>query len=129
MLIPFVLILVLLGVSFGIFACALVLRLGPASEWFVWPIPAILAPFAGVFYPVSTLPAWMQVVSRLLPASYVFDGMRAVVNQGVVDTTQLLIAAGLAIAYVLLASWTFSRVFSFAVRTGLIARYSAESVS
>lgn len=129
MLIPFVLILVLLGVAFGIFACALVLRLGPASEWFVWPIPAILAPFAGVFYPVSTLPVWMQVVSRLLPASYVFDGMRAVVSHGVVDATQLLIAAGLAIAYVLLASWTFSRVFSFAVRTGLIARYSAESVS
>ena len=36
-------------------------------EWFVWPIPALLSPFAGVFYPLSTLPHWMQVIAHLLP--------------------------------------------------------------
>jgi ABC-2 type transport system permease protein len=30
---------------------------------------------------------------------------------------------------VLLAGWCFTRVYRHAVRTGLIARYSAESVS
>lgn len=128
MLVPFVLILVLFGIGVGIFACALVLRLGPASEWFVWPIPAVLSPFVGVFYPTATLPVWMQAIAHLLPASYVFDGMRTVVNHGTVGTTELAISGVLAIAYVLLGSWTFSRVFSYSVRTGLIARYSAESV-
>lgn len=74
--VPFLLVLFLFGIALGIFGCALVLRLGPASEWFVWPIPALLSPFAGVFYPLSTLPAWMQAVSHLLPPSYVFEGMR-----------------------------------------------------
>lgn len=129
MLIPFILILVLFGISFGLFACALVLRLGPASEWFVWPIPAILAPFAGVFYPTETLPGWMQWVSRLLPASYIFDGMREVVRHGSMDPTSLLLPAAIAAGYIALAWYTFSRVFRLAVRTGLIARYSAESVS
>ena len=32
-------------------------------------------------------------------------------------------------AYVLLACWFFTRIYGYAVHTGLIARYSAESVS
>ena len=75
-LVPFLLVLFLFGIALGIFGSGLVLRLGPASEWFIWPIPALLSPFAGVFYPLSTLPAWMQVVSHVLPPSYVFEGMR-----------------------------------------------------
>jgi len=42
---PFVLVLFMFGISLGIVASALVLRLGPAGEWLVWPIPAVLAPF------------------------------------------------------------------------------------
>ena len=128
MFIPFIFVLVLFGIAFGIFSCALVLRLGPASEWFIWPIPAILAPFAGVFYPVSTLPEWMQYISRMLPASYVFEGMRDVVAHREVSLLPLVIGGGIAILYILLAYWTFSRVYKYAVENGLIARYSAESV-
>src|SRR6185369_8813904 len=60
MLYPFLLILFLFGVALGIFSVALVLRLGPAAEWLVWPIPAIISPFVGVLYPISILPEWMQ---------------------------------------------------------------------
>src|SRR5499427_6561510 len=70
MLAPFLLVLFLFGIACGIFGSAIVLRLGPASEWFIWPIPAMLSPFAGVFYPLSTLPKWMQAIGHLLPPSY-----------------------------------------------------------
>src|SRR5271163_4091579 len=62
MLIPFVLVLFLFGVALGVVASALVLRLGPASEWLVWPMPALLSPFVGVYYPLATLPEWMRDV-------------------------------------------------------------------
>lgn len=129
MLVPFLLVLFLFGIALGIFGAAVVLRLGPAAEWFVWPIPAVVSPFAGVFYPLSTLPEWMRVVSRLLPPSYVFEGMRTIVAGGAFSGTTLLWGVGLAVLYILLASWFFTRVYRYAVRTGLIARYSAESVS
>src|SRR5438105_4262747 len=45
-LIPFLLILVIFGLALGVVGSAVVLRLGPASEWFIWPIPALVAPFA-----------------------------------------------------------------------------------
>jgi ABC-2 type transport system permease protein len=129
LLIPFLLALFVFGIALGIFACAIVLRFGPASEWLIWPIPAVLSPFAGVFYPVSTLPLWMRYVSRALPPSYVFEGMRTIVTGGTFSSATLLAGNVLALGYVLLAGLFFSRIYRHAVRTGLIARYSAESIS
>ena len=129
LLAPFLLVLFLFGVALGIVGAAVVLRLGPASEWFVWPIPALVSPFAGVFYPLSTMPVWMRHVARALPPAYVFEGMRSVVAGGAGSWGELAWGALLALAYVLLACWFFARVQRYAVRTGLIARYSAESVS
>lgn len=129
MMLPFLLTLFLCGIALGIFSSAVVLRLGPASEWFIWPIPALVSPFAGVFYPISTLPTWMQYVSEVLPPSYVFEGMRTIVAGGAVSVSALLWGGCLAIMYILLACWFFTRTYRYAVRTGLLARYSAESVS
>jgi ABC-2 type transport system permease protein len=129
LLIPFVLVLFLCGIALGIFAAALVLRMGPAAEWFIWPIPAMLSPFAGVFYPLSTLPQWMQWASHLLPPSYVFESMRAILSGHPVPGWSLLISAALAGIYLGLACLFFARIYRRAVRTGLIARYSAETLT
>jgi ABC-2 type transport system permease protein len=126
---PFLAILFLSGIAGGIFASAAVLRFGPAAEWFVWPIPAVLAPFAGVFYPLSTLPRGMRMVSHALPPSYVFEGLRAVTLHKVVLVLPLVEGGILAIVYIGLACWSFTRIYRRALRSGLIARYSAESVS
>ncbi|HPD21487.1 MAG: ABC transporter permease [Desulfomonilia bacterium] len=126
---PFLLVLFLFGIALGIFASAMVLRLGPSAEWFVWPVPALLSPFAGVFYPLSTLPGWMQYVSYLLPPSYVFESMRSIISGGSASDEALLLSGGLAVLYILLAGLFFTRTFRHAVRTGLLARYSAENVA
>jgi ABC-2 type transport system permease protein len=128
-LLPFLLVLFLFGVALGIAGSAMVLGLGPAAEWFVWPIPAVVSPFAGVFYPVSTLPRWMQHLAQLLPPSYVFEGMRTILDGGRAPAGMLAVGALLAVGYVLAACWLFARVYRHAVRTGLLVRYSAESVS
>jgi ABC-2 type transport system permease protein len=129
LLIPFLLVLFVFGIALGIFGSAVVLRLGPASEWFIWPIPALAAPFAGVFYPISTLPIWMQWVSRALPASYIFEAMRGILAGEPVSGSLLALSAILAVTHLLFACWFFNWVYRNAVRTGLLARYSAESVS
>jgi len=129
LLIPFLLVLFLFGIALGVLACALVLRYGPAAEWFVWPIPAVLSPFAAVFYPLSTLPKWMQYVSYSLPPSHVFESMRSILAGGPASGIDLFWGIALALLYILLAGWYFTRIYRHAVRTGLIARYSAETAS
>ena len=105
------------------------LRLGPASEWLIWPIPMIVSPFAGVFYPLAVLPGWMRAIAAILPPSYVFEGMRAVVAGKPAPWDALALGAALAVVYLVLACLFFGAVYKTAIRSGLIARYSAESVS
>jgi ABC-2 type transport system permease protein len=128
-LLPYLAVLFLFGIALGVLASGMVLRLGPASEWLVWPIPALLAPFAGVFYPLATLPAWMQVVAHALPPAYVFEGVRRLLAGGSPDVAGLLTALLIAVVQILLAAWAFRRIYRYAVRSGLLARYSAESSS
>jgi ABC-2 type transport system permease protein len=129
LLLPFLLVLFLFGIGLGVLASAMVLRLGPASEWLVWPIPALLSPFVGVFYPLATLPAWMRAVGHLLPPSYVFESMRSVVAGHGYSGSGLLFGIALALLDILLAAWLFTGIYRYAVRSGLLARYSAESAS
>lgn len=127
--IPFLAVLFMFGIALGIAASALVLRLGPAGEWFIWPIPAIISPFVGVLYPLTVLPGWMQAVSRFLPPSYIFEILRAIVLGREFSWMGLLWARLFALAYIGLAGLFFMRTYRYVVRTGLIARYSAESLS
>ena len=128
-LVAFLMLLFVFGISLGIFASAIVLRLGPASEWLLWPLPALVSPFAAVFYPLGVLPHWMQAVAHALPPSYVFEGMRALLAGGPFPGTLLLLGSSVAVLELLLAAYFYARVYRHAVRTGLLARYSAESVA
>ena len=128
-IVPFLMVLFLSGIALGVFGSGIVLRLGPASEWLIWPIPTLISPFVGVFYPLSTLPSWMQAVSRALAPSYVFEGMRKVVAGQPAPMDQLAIGGALAVLYLVLACVFFGAVHRYAIKTGLIARYSAETVS
>jgi len=128
-LLLFLVVLYGFGIALGIVASAMVLRFGPASEWLVWPIPALLSPFCGVFYPLSVLPAWMRGLAHALPPSYVFEGMRGLLHGEPLGLSQAVGALALAALQIALAAWCFVRVYRRAVRTGLLARYSAETVS
>jgi len=75
------------------------------------------------------LPSWMQAVSRALPPSYIFEAMRAIVLGHPQADSGLWWALGLALLYICLACGFFVHVYKVVVRSGLIARYSAESVS
>jgi ABC-2 type transport system permease protein len=125
----FLLVLFVFGITLGIVGSAMVLRFGPASEWLLWPLPALLSPFAAVFYPLAILPAWMQAVSVVLPPSYVFEGMRALLGGRPFPAASLLQGALLAAVELLAAGYFYGRVYRHAVRTGLLARYSAEGAA
>jgi ABC-2 type transport system permease protein len=118
---PFLLVLFLFGVALSILGSSVVLRLGPAAEWFIWPIPALVSPFVGIFYPLSTLPSWMQHLARLLPPSYVFEGMRSILAGGAAPAGMLVLGAALSAAY-RARRWFFARVYRHAVHIGLLAR-------
>jgi ABC-2 type transport system permease protein len=98
-LIAFFFSLIVFGWSIGLFVAGLVLRFGLGAEGFAWALIFALAPLSGVFYPTAILPPWVQAVSAVLPASYIFNGMRAVVIDHTIRTDYLLIAAVLNVVW------------------------------
>jgi ABC-2 type transport system permease protein len=77
-LIGFFLNLLLMGWTIGLLVSALVLRYGMGAESIAWAAIFALAPLCGIYYPVATLPGWLHPLAWALPASHVFEGMRAV---------------------------------------------------
>jgi ABC-2 type transport system permease protein len=78
----------------------------------------------------------MQWLARLIPPSYVFEGMRQILSNHAlgnhghsIAVTPLITGSVLAVVYLLGMARAFTAVYRHAVRTGLIARYSAETVS
>jgi ABC-2 type transport system permease protein len=88
----------------GIFVSGLVLRNGMGAESIVWTLMFALMPLACVYYPVEVLPVWLQYVSWALPPTYVFEGMRALLSNGVFRA-DLMAAALLINAVLLMASF------------------------
>ena len=69
--------LMITGWAVGLGVSALVLRYGLGAESLAWVLIIAIAPLCGIYYPISTLPGWLQDVAWVLPPSHVFEGMRA----------------------------------------------------
>jgi ABC-2 type transport system permease protein len=75
--------LMLTSWAIGIFVSGLILRNGMGAENLAWSIMFLFMPLTCVYYPVATLPTWLQPVAWLLPPTYVFEGMRALLTEKV----------------------------------------------
>jgi len=80
-------------------------------------IPIVIVPqglLGGVFWPVDRLPAALQAVASVMPVKYAVDALREVMLKGAdigsdAVRTDLLVLAGIALFFVVLASATIKR--------------------
>lgn len=70
--------LVICSCSVGMVVAGMVMRNGLGAEGLAWSAMMLLLPLSCVYYPVTTLPLWLQPIAWSLPPTYVFEGMRAV---------------------------------------------------
>jgi len=119
-LITFFFNLIVMGWCIGLLVASMVLRYGLGAESLAWVAIFAIAPFCGVYYPISTLPDWLQPLAFMLPASHVFEGMRAVLIDKVVRLDLLAIAVGLNAVYLALSVAVFLRAFHMARVKGLL---------
>ena len=82
-------------------------------------------PFGAVYYPTSILPGWMQLLSRISPATYVLDAVRRALIDGA-PASQLLpdLWPLIVMAFVFLPPglWGFGKAEHYAKRTGKLKR-------
>jgi ABC-2 type transport system permease protein len=124
-----VVVFVLLGsfsiVGIGMIAAILPLLYVERGAQMTFVLQSCLLLVSGVYYSVTVLPEWMQVLSRLSPVTYVLDGVR----KGVIDGTPvtelwydiwpLILMGAFLIPFGL---WAFGRAERYAKRTGKLKR-------
>jgi ABC-2 type transport system permease protein len=125
-LVPFLVCLLLFGWAVGMCTMALIMRFGQAAEALVWGVPFLIQPISAVFYPVSVLPGWLQGVARALPSTYVFEGMRATLQTGTLETRSLLTAFGLNLLYLAAGAAFFRWMFQQVREKGYLSRLGME---
>ena len=112
--------LLVMGWAIGLLVAALVLRYGLGAESIAWVAIFAVAPVSGIYYPIATLPGWLQPVAWVLPSSYVFQGMRAVLLEQHFRLDLLLQAVLLNVAYLGVGIGVFLFAFQVARRRGLL---------
>ena len=88
-------------------------------------IRAVLLLVSGVYYPISLLPGWLQPLSRISPATYLLEGLRASIQRGLGTGALLgdiwpLVICG--IVSVPLGQFIFAQAERYAKRTGRLKR-------
>jgi ABC-2 type transport system permease protein len=100
--------LAIMSWSMGLVSAGVVLRWGLGAESFAWLVAFVLLPLCCVYYPVTTLPGWLQPVALALPPTYVFEGLRAIVLNGTFEVSYMIKAFGLNLAYFAVGAAAFA---------------------
>jgi ABC-2 type transport system permease protein len=110
--------LVLTSWAIGLFVSGLVLRNGMGAEAIAWSILFFVMPFACVYYPVATLPFWLQWVAWCLPPTYVFEGLRALLIAHLFRADLMVEALAINVALLIAGAFAFLGLLDSARRAG-----------
>jgi ABC-2 type transport system permease protein len=104
--------------SVGIFVSGLVLRYGLGAESIVWTLMFGMMPLACIYYPVTVLPDWLQVVAWSLPPTYVFEGMRSLLMEHVFRADLMVDALAINVVLITISFAVFLMLLRSARRHG-----------
>jgi ABC-2 type transport system permease protein len=112
-------------VGIGMIAAILPLLYVERGAQMTFVLQSVLLLVSGVYYSVDILPPWMQVLSKLSPATYVLEGVRAgliegtPVNELTEDVIPLIV---MGIVFIPFGLWAFGKAERYAKRTGKLKR-------
>jgi len=116
-------ILLLFGWVIGIVIAALIFRYGLRIQVLAWSVGFIIQPFSCVFYPLESMPTWVQVIAVALPSTHVFEGLRHAIATGELAFQPLALAFVLTFVLLLAALFYFHYALLQAKRLGLLTRF------
>ena len=110
-LIPLSVNVLFFGWTLGVLTSGLIIRWGHSVEALIWGIPFLIQPFSAIYYPLSTLPPWLQGISKGIPSTYVFEGMRTVIAGGAMPWDDFWKSLGLNLLYFLFSCFFFALMY------------------
>jgi ABC-2 type transport system permease protein len=91
--------LYIFGVTLGLLVTSGLLRFGPSFENIAWASLFFLAPLGCIYYPIEILPEWLQIISKVLPLVHIFEEMRNILINDVINYYSILKSAMISFLY------------------------------
>lgn len=117
--VPFIIILFSTAWAIGFFISGIIMRFGQKVQNLAWSFVSLLTPFSAIYYPLSILPKWAQEVAKIVPTSYIFAEIHAVIQTGSADWKIIGIGFSLSTIYLLLSLWFLYSSFQALLKKGL----------
>tara|TARA_B110000438_G_C15447575_1_gene493217 strand:- start:94 stop:654 length:561 start_codon:yes stop_codon:yes gene_type:complete len=108
------------GITLGLLVVSGLLRYGPAFENVAWSSLFLLAPLGCIYYPLTILPDWLQILAKALPLVYIFEEVRSILINNVVNYYNIMSALILNFIYFTLSIVVFYLAFSEARKKGTL---------
>ena len=121
--IPLIFLLITLyifGVTLGLLVTSGLIRFGPSFENIAWASLFFLAPLGCIYYPIDILPAWLQVIAKLLPLVHIFEEMRNILIYDSLNNFQILKAMVISFIYFVLGIFVFYLSYNGAKNRGTL---------
>ena len=112
--------LYLFGITLGLLVTSGLLRYGPAFENIAWSSLFLLAPLGCVYYPLSILPETLQTLAKALPLVYIFEEVRSILLNNVVNYSNIFSALKLNLIYFVASVFIFYLSFHGARKKGTL---------
>ena len=99
--------LYLFGITLGLLVTSGLLRFGPSFENIAWASLFFLAPLGCIYYPIEILPNSLQIIAKGLPLVHIFEEMRNILLNDVVNYFDIFKAISISILYFVLGVIVF----------------------
>lgn len=105
----------------GTIVCISALIFGKHAEIAAWSLSGIMFLLCGIYYPISVLPACMQVMAKAIPLTYFLEYFRSFYGFG---SHNIIFGLVLAVVYFILCIIIFNKTITWARKTGMLLRLS-----
>lgn len=119
MLLPFAFLCVCSGWIVGFISAGFIILKGAKLQQIPWVAIMLIAIFSAVYYPMEVLPGYLQIIAKLFPMSYIFQGLREFILQGTLSMNYLWVATFLSIFYLALSIFIFLWLYEKSRKVGL----------
>ena len=99
--------LYIFGVTLGLLVTSGLIRFGPSFENIAWASLFFLAPLGCIYYPIEILPEWLQLIAKLLPLVHLFEEMRSILIDNIVNYYAVLKACIISLVYFIIGIIVF----------------------
>ncbi|RPG95960.1 MAG: ABC transporter permease [Candidatus Pelagibacter sp. TMED286] len=99
--------LYIFGVTLGLLVTSGLIRFGPSFENIAWASLFFLAPLGCIYYPIEILPEWLQMIAKLLPLVHLFEEMRSILIDNLVNYSAVIKACLISLVYFFLGIIVF----------------------